>query len=50
LLGIVSLLPIVAGTMIDEVGYGITFGAVSAVALMGFWLRLRIGVAEEEAT
>jgi len=50
LLGVVSLLPIVAGTMIDAIGYGVTFGAVSAVAAAGFSLSLRIGAAEEEAT
>jgi hypothetical protein len=50
LLGVVSLLPVVAGTMIDAVGYGVTFGAVAAVALAGFWLSRRIGAVEEETT
>jgi len=47
LLGVVSLLPIVAGTIIDAAGYGVTFGVVSAVALVGVGSSLRIGPAEE---
>jgi hypothetical protein len=42
LLGFVSLLPILAGTMIDGFGYGLTFGTVSLVALAGLWMSLRI--------
>jgi len=49
ILGVVSLLPVLAGTMIDGLGFTITFGAVSAVALAGVGLSLRIRGAGTEA-
>lgn len=42
LLGLVSFLPVLAGTLIDSVGYSITFGLVSIVSLFGLWSSLRI--------
>lgn len=42
LLGLISFLPVLAGTMIDGLGFAITFGLVSGVALLGVWSSLRI--------
>ena len=42
ILGLVSVLPVLAGTLIDGIGYTITFGLVSLVALFGLWSSLRI--------
>ncbi|UCF09372.1 MAG: hypothetical protein JSW65_04730 [Candidatus Bipolaricaulota bacterium] len=42
LLGVVSVLPVLAGTLIDSLGYVITFSAVSAVSLVAVWSSLRI--------
>jgi len=42
MLGIVSFLPVLAGTLIDGIGYTVTFALVSVVSLFGFWSSLRI--------
>ena len=42
LLGAVSLLPVLAGTLIDVAGYTMTFAVVTAVASLGAGLSLRI--------
>jgi len=42
LLGLVSFLPVLAGTMIDGLGFTITFGIVAAVSLVGLWSSLGI--------
>ena len=42
LLGLASFLPVLAGILIDGVGYTITFGIVSVVSFFGFWSSLRI--------
>lgn len=42
LLGLASFLPVLAGTLIDGLGYTITFGLVSIVSLFGLWSSLRI--------
>ena len=47
-LGIVSLLPLLAGTLIDRVGYAVTFALVSLVAACGLWISLRIRAIPKE--
>jgi len=42
LIGLISFLPVLAGTLIDSFGYTITFGLVSLVSFFGFWTSLRI--------
>ncbi|MCK4570627.1 MFS transporter [Candidatus Bipolaricaulota bacterium] len=42
MLGIVSFLPVLAGTLIDGIGYTVTFALVSLVSLFGLWSSLRI--------
>ena len=42
MLGIVSFLPVLAGTLIDGIGYTVTFALVSIVSLFGLWSSLRI--------
>lgn len=42
MLGIVSFLPVLAGTLIDGIGYTITFALVAVVSLFGLWSSLRI--------
>jgi len=42
LLGAVTFLPMVAGTMIDRMGFLITFGGVAAVALIALWSSLGV--------
>ena len=42
LLGLASFLPVLAGTLIEGLGYTVTFGIVSVVSLFGFWSSLRI--------
>lgn len=41
-LGLISFLPMLAGTMIDGLGFAVTFGLVSAVSMLGLWSSLRI--------
>ena len=42
MLGIVSFLPVLAGTLIDGIGYTVTFGLVSVISLFGLWSSLHI--------
>ena len=42
MLGIVSFLPVLAGTLIDSTGYTMTFGLVSVVSMLGLWSSLKI--------
>lgn len=43
MLGIVSLLPVLAGKLIDWAGFQSLFGLVAALALMGWWISHRLG-------
>jgi len=42
LLGFVSFLPVLAGTMIDGLGFTITFGIVTVMSLAGLWSSLGV--------
>ena len=43
ILGIVSLLPVLAGKLIDWAGFQSLFGLVAALALIGWWSSYRLG-------